>query len=423
MTHLLQGPTGAAEGQGRRHDAAWPASAIPEELTMTSPTAVLPRAAAHTASILLVDDEIAILDGLRRQLRKRFDVYTANSGAEALELLTSVPVAVVVSDMRMPQMDGATFLAGVRARYPDTVRILLTGETDTQAAIKAVNEGQIYRFLTKPCPSDVLVDEISSAVELNRLVTAEKELLGTTLRRTVEALTATLSLAQPAAFGRAVRITRTVTELAEALQIPEPWALEVTAMLAHLGAVTLPANVLAKLDSGRRLTEEEAEMVDRVPDISRDLVASIPRLEEVAEGIGRFRLRFDGLGAPIGAPSGEDLPLAARILRVATDFDEGMSQRPSVQDSISVMRTNAGAYDPRVLEALIRCHDAPETAGPPREIDVAELRIGMVIFDDVLSSEDILLISRGTVVSESLIRRLENYAKQGRVGRLIRVQG
>jgi response regulator RpfG family c-di-GMP phosphodiesterase len=398
------------------------ASAIPEELTMTSPTAAQPRTTAQTASILLVDDEIAILDGLRRQLRKKFDVHTANSGAEALELLTSVPVTVVVSDMRMPQMDGATFLAGVRARYPDVVRILLTGQTDTQAAVKAVNEGQIYRFLTKPCPSDVLLDEIGSAVEWNRLATAEKELLGTTLRRTVEALTATLSLAQPAAFGRAVRSTRTVTELAEALEIKEPWALEVTAMLAHLGAVTLPANVLAKLDAGRPLTEEEAEMVDRVPDISRDLVASIPRLEEVAEAIGRFRLRYDGLGAPIGAPSGEDLPLAARILRVATDFDEGMSRRPSVQDSISVMRGNAGAYDPRVLDALARCHEASETSGAPRDVDVQELRNGMVIFDDVFSTEDLLLISRGTVVTEPLILRLENYANQGRVGRVIRVQ-
>ncbi|MGZ4622222.1 MAG: HD domain-containing phosphohydrolase [Blastococcus sp.] len=390
---------------------------------MTSPSAVLPRTATHTASILLVDDEIAILDGLRRQLHRKFDVHTANSGAEALELLTSVPVAVVISDMRMPQMDGATLLSRVRGLYPDVVRILLTGQTDTQAAIKAVNEGQIYRFLTKPCPPDVLLDEIGSAVELNRLVTAEKELLGTTLRRTVEALTATLSLAQPAAIGRAVRITRTVTELAEALQVEEPWALEVTAMMAPPGAVTLPTNVLAKLDVGRPLTEEETEMVDRVPAISRDLVASIPRLEEVAEAIGRQRIRYDGLGAPVGAPHGDDLPLAARILRVAVDFDEGMAQRPSVQDTISVMRANAGAYDPRVLQALVRCHDAPEAGGPPREIDVEELRNGMVIFDDVLTTEDILLISRGTVVTEPLIMRLETYANQGRVGRLIRVRG
>src|SRR4051812_20297282 len=98
---------------------------------------LLSRAESDTAPILLVDDEVAILDGLRRQLRKKFTVHTANGGAEALELLKSESVAVVVSDMRMPQMDGATFLARVRALYPNVVRILLTGQADTQAAISA----------------------------------------------------------------------------------------------------------------------------------------------------------------------------------------------------------------------------------------------------------------------------------------------
>src|SRR4029450_8454251 len=98
-------------------------------------------------------------------------------GAEALELLKTEPIAVVVSDMRMPQMDGATLLSRIRALYPNVVRILLTGQADTQAAIAAVNEGQIYRFLTKPCPPEVLVQELENAVELSRLMTAEKELL------------------------------------------------------------------------------------------------------------------------------------------------------------------------------------------------------------------------------------------------------
>jgi response regulator RpfG family c-di-GMP phosphodiesterase len=381
------------------------------------------REAADTPPILLVDDEVAILDGLRRQLRKRFTVYTASSGAEALELLESESVAVVVSDMRMPAMDGATFLSRVHALYPNVVRILLTGQADTQAAIAAVNEGKIYRFLTKPSPPEVLLEEIGSAVELNRLVTAEQVLLSTTLRRTVEALTATLSLAQPGAFGRAVRMARTVTELAEALQIEEPWELEVTAMLSQLGAVTLPPNVLAKLDSGRPLSEDEAQMADRVPAISRDLVATIPRLEEVAEAIGCHRARFDGNGSAPRVPRGEDLPLAARILRLAADFDAGMAQRPSVQATIGVLRADAGAYDPRLLDALISCHDVPGTQGPPRDVDVLDLEPGMVVFDDVFTTEGVLLISRGTVVTEPLVLRLENYANQQRVGRLIRVQG
>jgi response regulator RpfG family c-di-GMP phosphodiesterase len=381
------------------------------------------RVGADAPPILLVDDEVAILDGLRRQLRKKFTVHTANSGPEALELLKSEPVAVVVSDMRMPQMDGATFLARVRPLYPNVVRILLTGQADTQAAISAVNEGQIYRFLTKPCPPDVLLEELTNAVELNRLVTAEKELLRTTLRRTVEALIDTLSLAQPAAFGRAVRVTRTVTELAEALNVEEPWDLEVTAMLSHLGAVTLPPDVLKKLDSGRPLNEEEAEMADRVPEVSRKLVAAIPRLEHVADAIGWHPARYDGKRSAPGVPCGADLPLAARVLRVAADFDAGTSMRPSVQATIEAMRGDVGAYDPRVLEVLRDLHSVPEMQGAPREIDINDLEPGMVIFDDVLTSEEVLLIGRGTEVTDPLILRLENYVSQKRVSRRLRVHG
>jgi response regulator RpfG family c-di-GMP phosphodiesterase len=391
---------------------------------MTFPAGVLSRATQEGApSILLVDDEVAILDGLRRQLRKRFTVHTANSGAEALEFLKSESVAVVVSDMRMPQMNGATLLAQVRAFYPNVVRILLTGQADTQAAIMAVNEGQIYRFLTKPCPPDVLVEEIAAAAEHHRLVTAEKELLATTLRRTVEALMQTLSLAQPAAFGRAQRITRAVTELAGAIGVEEPWELEVTAMLSHLGAVTLPPSVLEKLDTGRPLNEDEADMVDRVGEVSRKLVGGIPRLEQVAEAISWQRVRFDGRASPLGAPSGNDLPLGARLLRVAVDFDLGTSQRPAVQDTLLAMGADPGAYDPAILSALLALHAISELDEEPREIDIVDLEPGMVIFDDILTTDSVLLIGRGTTVTDALILRLENYISQHRAARRMRVTG
>jgi response regulator RpfG family c-di-GMP phosphodiesterase len=218
-------------------------------------------------------------------------------------------------------------------------------------------------------------------------------------------------------------VTRTVTELAEILEVKDAWELEVTAMLSHLGAVTLPPPVLAKLDAGRPLTEEETEMVARVPGISRDLVRTIPRLEGVAEAIGWHLSRYDGAGAGVGAPRGEDLPLAARILRVAVDFDAGMSQRPSVQATIGALRADAGAHDPRVLAALVAAHDVPDTQGPPRDVDVDDLAPGMVVYDDVYTTEGVLLISRGTEVTDALIHRIENYAGQGRVERCIRVHG
>jgi response regulator RpfG family c-di-GMP phosphodiesterase len=316
--------------------------------------------------ILLVDDEVAILDGLRRQLRKAFTVHTATGGAEALRLLETESVTVVVSDMRMPEMDGATFLSHVRRRHPQTVRILLTGQADTRSTIAAVREGRIYRFLTKPCPTDALITELESATEFHRLVTADKELLQTTLGRSAESLTATFPRAQPALLARAVRINRIVSELAQVLEVDEPWDIELTSMLTHLGAVTLPTAVLAKLETGRPLDEDEREMDSRVIGLSRDLVATFPRMERVAEGIGLQRARYDGEGSPPGTPSGGDLPLGARILRLAVDFDAGMTLRRSAQDTISVLRADAGAYDPEVLDALVRCHAVQEADAPAR---------------------------------------------------------
>jgi len=158
--------------------------------------------------------------------------------------------------------------------------------------------------------------------------------------------------------------------------------------------------------------------------MSRDLVAAIPRLETVAAAIGWQRARFDGQWSAPDVPVGPDLPLAARILRVASDFDAGMAQRPSVQGTLAAMQADAGAHDPEVLGALIRCHDAstePEAA--PRDVDVDDLRPEMVIFDDIHTTDGVLLVGRGTVVTEALITRLENYIEQGRVTDAIRVTG
>jgi response regulator RpfG family c-di-GMP phosphodiesterase len=214
-----------------------------------------------------------------------------------------------------------------------------------------------------------------------------------------------------------------VTELAQALELEEPWEVEVTAMLAHLGAVTLPPTVLAKLDSGRPLDEDEREMESRVPQVSRDLVAAIPRLEVVAQSIGWQRARYDGQGARPGVPAGDQLPLAARMLRLAADFETGISQRPSIQATLSALRADAGAYDPRLLEALVGCYDDADLEAPPRDVDVMDLEEGMVIFDDILTTEGVLLVGRGTEVTEALIYRLENYANQGRVDASVRVTG
>ena len=180
--------------------------------------------------VLCVDDEPHVLEGLSQLLRRLLDVHTATSGALGLEALDrDGPFAVVLSDMRMPGMDGAAFLARVRQQAPDTVRMLLTGHADLQSAIAAVNEGQIFRFLTKPCPPDQLRAAMTEAVRQYELVTAERVLLEETLHGSIRVLTDILSMMSPRVFGRATRVKQLVDELAGGIGLPDHWPILVAA--------------------------------------------------------------------------------------------------------------------------------------------------------------------------------------------------
>lgn len=128
-----------------------------------------------TEKILFVDDETNILQAIQRQLRKRFDLATAEGGDEALRILKEQgPFAVIISDMRMPNMNGVELLALVKELHPDTVRLMLTGNADQETAMEAVNSGQIFRFLTKPCPPATLITALALALSQYRLITAER---------------------------------------------------------------------------------------------------------------------------------------------------------------------------------------------------------------------------------------------------------
>ena len=157
--------------------------------------------------VLCVDDEPQVLEGLRMHLKEYYKVHLATSGPEGLEkLLNHKNIAVILSDMRMPEMDGAKFLNAARTAAPEAVRMLLTGYADIQSAIAAVNEGQIFRFISKPCPPDQLLSVFEAAVTQHRLIVAEKVLLQRTLLGCVESMVKVLSLTKPAAFGRALRL-------------------------------------------------------------------------------------------------------------------------------------------------------------------------------------------------------------------------
>src|SRR6202034_2679408 len=184
---------------------------------------------------------------------------------------------------RMPGMDGATLLKHVKQLYPETTRILLTGEPGRDAAISAVNEGQIFRFLTKPCPPDQLRSAIEAGVAHHRLLIAEKVLLQETLIGCIKALVDILAITNPVAFGRSTRLRRLSAELAAALEIKGFWQLEAAAMLSQIGFISLPIELVDKLYYGQRLTPEEKTVAEGVPQVAQNLLGRIPRMEPVLE--------------------------------------------------------------------------------------------------------------------------------------------
>ncbi len=359
-------------------------------------------------NVLCVDDERAVLDGLELSLRKKYQIDTATSGQEGLQRVEQDgPFAVVVSDMRMPHMDGATFLSKVRQVAPDTVRVLLTGHADFDAAIAAINDGQIFRFLTKPCPAEQLRKVVALAVEQHRLVTAERVLLEQTLHGSVRTITDILALANPKAFGRATRLKTYVRELADAVQLDQQWTVEVATMLSQLGCITLPTETLDRVYYGQRLSEKEQQMVERLPAVAEQLLAPIPRLEGVREILATQDVPFHAATKSPNGRSGQ--PIGARILKIAKAYDELEARGMPPALAINALRSQAGEYDPVLLDAFANLRGTAHQRQRIKELPLRHLRVGMVLAEDVRTPTGALLVARGYEITHSFIERARNF--------------
>lgn len=158
---------------------------------------------SNLMKVLIVDDHESLLSGLRRQFRERYQVTTATSGPDAIEKLSSdEPFAVVISDMRMPEMDGVEFLEILERKSPDTVRMMLTGNADQETAVRAINSGHIFRFFNKPCDAETLSEGIDAGIQQYKVHQAEKVLIEKTLSGSVKLLADVLSLSNPHAAHR-----------------------------------------------------------------------------------------------------------------------------------------------------------------------------------------------------------------------------
>ena len=366
-----------------------------------------------TERILLVDDDPDILAAFKRRLRKRFHLETAEGGEHGLEAVEDQdPFAVIVSDMRMPGMNGIQFLSEVRERAPDSVRMMLTGETDLQVAAEAVNEGNIFRFLTKPCPTRTFTKALEAGIEQYRLVVAERELLEKTLSGSVKLLTETLSLVNPPAFSLASRIRHHVRYLAVELQLPDTWQFEVAAMLSQIGCVCVPPDILSEVCSGRLLSSDAQRIFSTHPSVGAKLLSNIPRLESIARMVERQQLPFKD-HKPLEDLAEEDatIALGAQMLKVAIDLDRMTVFGLSYEAILSRFRGRPDVYNPDIVATF---ETFPGNGAPKRgkEVRIRDLSDDVVAIaeEDILAKDGLVLVSKGQELTYPVVVGLRSFS-------------
>lgn len=376
-----------------------PVSLTAKDVVFASPSV----RAGSRPRILCVDDEPAVLEGLADVLGRSFSVVGSSDPLEALEILKRRPeeFSVVLSDMRMPSLRGSELLRMARLAAPDTVRILLTGDADVPAAVKAVNDAQLFRFLIKPCDAEELMRACAAAMGQHRLQTGQRVALQETLEGCVAVLAEVLSLVSPNCSEQATRAGEVAGRLAQAAGLRDWWHVQAAATLQHLGAVSLPPQATEKMHAGRALTDAEAERVAGVPQVTRRLLSNVPLLADVVKLLDSYHARNDN-----DDDAAEPLAAEVQLLDIAVEYTGLEFASDSAEFALGRLR-GRGTHDPRSVELLSEILGTA-AALVVREVAVGELKVGMTLADDARTSSGGCLLPRGQQVTERVIARLEN---------------
>lgn len=313
--------------------------------------------------ILIVDDDADLLASLRRSLRGRFRIFTAEGSREALALLEEIgPVEVAVSDLKMPGADGIELLTDIRKRFPDTVRILLTGYADLGNALSAVNRSHVFRILTKPCTTEEFQSAVAAALEQHELIRSRRELEG--LKKVKQAMEGIIrgfsrlvEARDPYTAGHQMRVCEIAVALADRLGLngDRLAGLKMAAMVHDIGKISVPAEILNKPG---RLAEAEFGIIKAHPVTGYEILEPVSFDVPVASIVRQHHERLDGSGYPDGLTDKDILP-EAKILAVADVVEAMHSHRPyrpglGLEAALDEIRSGSGTiYDPDAVQACL----------------------------------------------------------------------
>ncbi len=370
-------------------------------------------------NILFIDDEANILSSIRRMLRKqatKWNLDFANSGQEGIDMATTQDFHVVVTDMRMPEMDGLETLRKLQEVSPDTVRIMLTGNADQKTAIDAINQGEIFRFFTKPCNLKTLNAGLESAIRQHNLMTAEKELLEQTLAGSIRVLMEACNMAGQRPNNEAKLVRKWAKLVAQELELQPAWPLDMAANLFDIARFAVPQDLQHKMEKGKALSGGEQAIVERISEDSHNLIKNIPRLENVAQIVLLHNRGFNGSGYPLNGPQGTDLPQEARILKILRDSAHLHAQGLTVGEAFQSLMNAPEPYDPELLGHITTCITNAALSEKPESTQVFPLSIdllepGMLIASDIVGDNASLLLAAGEHITAMQIAMLKNWVE------------
>lgn len=411
--------------------------------------------------VLFVDDEPSILSALRRLFRPvGYRVLLADSGKAGLAILASEEVNLVVSDMRMPEMDGAQFLEKVREHWPHVVRMLLTGYADIVSTIAAINRGEIHRYIAKPwddqdlllCVSDGLMrqrleQENRALLQLTKTQNDELVHLNADLEQRVLARTQELgqvndmlhrSFAQlqenfllsinvfsgllelrdggMAGYSRQVAelARRIATKLSGGPQLEQD--VYIAGLLHEVGKIGFPDTLLRKPLS--ELTGEDLARYKKHPLNGEAALLPLAQLQRVARFVRSHRERLDGKGFP-DSLAGDDVPFGAQILAVSSDYYALQTgrlavKRYSAREAAGLVLGGSGTrYDASVVGAFREATEEQLAEKPVDQVIPAHnVEVGMVLARDLLSPQGTLLLAKGFVFDDRVVRQIREFTQR-----------
>ena len=356
--------------------------------------------------VLFVDDQAKVLDDLKVIVAEVCEAHVALNAEEGLKIFESEgPFTIVASDQNLPGMNGSEFLAMVNRRDPYCSTMLVTGHADYHDAMRAVNNGHVFRLLDKPYAEQDLLDAIQAGTRQRQLIESEQVLLQETLVGAVNALTETLATVKPLFFGRAQRIKRLSGEIARYLKFPHVWQVESAAVFSQMASITLPEEEAENVFLRKKLRPQIVELVKKFPQVIDHLLGNIPRLDEVREIIDCLM----GNPLPYENKAKMEVYQAYRIIDAALEYDYMETEGHESEVILGTLRGGEKKFDKDVIEAMSKLLHKSKTRYLVNEVPLEELRVGMRLAEDLSLETAMLVAPKGTDITKHFLQVLHNY--------------